>query len=140
MSRIGRAVWGLAVVAVCAVAPAEAAEAADETKGPACEVAYLPSPHSGGFTANVTLRNTGGVTISGWTFVFPVIEGVEVVDFWEAELVSPTGMVIARNAPHNPVLGPDSSLTIGFLAKGPAEPHPSSFAINGVECAVAPRA
>jgi Cellulose binding domain len=139
VSRIGRAVLGLLAAAVCAVAPAEAAKAAVETEGAACEVDYRPYPYSGGFTATVTLRNTGTVTINGWTFLFPVDDGVEVIEIWEAELVAPSGLVTARNQPHNPVLEPGGSLTIGFRARGAQQAHPSTFTINTVVCTAAPR-
>jgi hypothetical protein len=136
VSRIGRAVLGLMAAAVCVVAPAGGASAAVDTEGAACAVDYDAWEHSGGFNANVILMNTGKVIINGWTVYFPVEEVVEVIDIWEAELVSPTGRVTARNAPHNPVLEPGESLTIGFLASGTPQRHPETFVINGVECTV----
>lgn len=41
------------------------------------------------------MENTSIVAFQEWTFVFPVDEGVEIIEFWNAELASPRGTVSA---------------------------------------------
>lgn len=137
MSRIGRAAVGLAMAAAGVAVPAEAATAAEATEGPACAVRYEQYPYSGGLTANIVVENTGTVTILGWTFLFPVDEGVEITEFWNAELVSPTGVVSARDQETNAVLEPGETVSFGFRARGSQSGIPASFTVNTVTCTLA---
>jgi hypothetical protein len=136
MSRIGRTVLGLLVAVACVVAPAGAATAATATDEVACEVTYVPHPHTGGFNADIFIRNTGTVTIYGWTLSFPLDEGVEIIDMWNAVLISPSVLITAENEQHNGDVAPDTSIYVGFLATGTAQGVPSWFTVNGVSCAV----
>jgi len=131
MSRIGRAVLGLALTAagVAGLAgPARAAAAA------ACEVAYRQSNHTGGFTAGVTVKNIGSDTINGWTFKFPLVATATVVEVWNADLVSADTVVTTRDKGWNAKVKPGNSIGIGFRATGSTETDPSWFTVNGLTC------
>jgi endoglucanase len=130
MSRIGRAVVGLVltVAGVAGVAgPARAAA------GAACEVAYRPSQHTGGFTAEIKVKNVGQDDIDGWTFTFPLAATATVVEVWNAELITAGPTVATRDVGYNAKVKAGRSIGIGFRATGTAG-DPSWFAVNGLTC------
>jgi Cellulose binding domain len=135
VSRIGRALQILAAAACVAVFPQPAAAAGVD--GVACEITYEPHAYWGGFTADITVRNTGTATIYGWTLSFPMDEGVTIRTMWNAELASPAGMIVATNAAYNGTVTPGRSVGVGFDAGGAATGVPSTFTVNGVTCAIA---
>jgi endoglucanase len=127
MSRIGR-VLGALVALAGVIGPAGAAHAATV----ACEVDYRPSPYTGGFTAAITVTNVGDVTIRGWTFRFPL--DATVADFWNADLITPTGVVVTRAKDWNAVVEPGNSISLGFRAVGTAGAGPAWFTVNEIVC------
>jgi endoglucanase len=134
MSRIGRAVLGVALTVAGVAGPAGAAQAA---AGAACEVAYQRSTYTGGFTAEITVRNIGTEPIKGWTFKFPLDTSATVVEFWNAELLSANGLIAAREKEWNALVRPGGSINIGFRADGTSG-TPSGFTVNDLPCRVAP--
>jgi hypothetical protein len=134
MSRIGRSVLGVALTVAGVAGPAGAARA-DATA--ACEVVYQSAQYTGGFTAAITVRNVGSQTIDGWTFRFPLDTSATVVEFWNADLLSATGEVAARDKQWNAVVRPGGSINVGFRADGTSG-TPSRFAVNDLPCQVAP--
>lgn len=136
MSLIRRWAVGLLVAGMCVIAPIPAGAAAASSDGAACEVTYQAFPHRGGFNARLMVQNTGTATIAGWTLRFPLGEGVEIVAFFDGELISGSGEGVLRNGPHNGTLEPDQSITVGFLATGAATGTPSLFSLNGVVCTI----
>ncbi|WP_173053145.1 cellulose binding domain-containing protein [Phytohabitans houttuyneae] len=84
-------------------------------------------------TKNV-VENAGTVTITGWTFLFPMDDGVEVTEFWNAVLISPSGIVSARDQEHNSTLEPGQRVGFGFAARGTQSGVPASFTVNTVVC------
>jgi endo-1,4-beta-xylanase len=87
--------------------------------GGGCQLAYQASNWGGhpGFTATVTITNTGSVTTTGWGAGFTYTAGQDVEEpGWNAT-VSQTGpTVTALNAPWNGTLAPGQSTTFGFNA------------------------
>lgn len=135
MSRIGRALVAAALLTVASVAgPAGAARA--DAAG-ACEVVYEDAQYTGGFTAAITVRNTGSETIDGWTFSFPLDAGATVVEFWNADLLSASGVVAARDKEWNAVVAPGGSIDVGFRADGTSS-VPAQFTVNDLPCQAAP--
>lgn len=130
MSRIGKTALGLLVTVAGVTVPAVAAEAA----GPACDVKYDASGHTGGFTASIEIRNTGTVAIKGWTFGFPLTAAATVIEFYNAELVTPKIDVAAHDVGWNANVDPGHSINISLLADGPAKPEPAYFTVNGLRC------
>jgi hypothetical protein len=107
--------------------------------GLACHVTYTlnnawnASPN--GFTAQVTIANTGTTTINGWslTFTFP---GDEKITANFNGGFSQTGEnATLTNASYNGTLAPGASTTDGFQGSWTSShANPTSFAINGTAC------
>jgi acetylxylan esterase len=134
MSRIGPALLGVALTVAGVAGPAGAARA---EAAAACAVTYQKSEYTGGFTAEITVLNTGSATIDGWTFRFPLDATATVVELWNAELLSASGMIAARDRTWNAVVPPGGSINIGFRADGTSG-APSGFTVNDLPCQVAP--
>jgi hypothetical protein len=130
MSRIGR-VLGVLTALAGVVVPAGAARA----DAAACAVKYKASPYTGGMTAEITVKNTGDVAIKGWTFRFPL--EATVVEFWNAELISPTTVVTTRDKGWNAEVPPGGSISLGFRAVGSAGAGPAWFTVNDLPCQAA---
>ena len=95
----------------------------------ACTVGYaIQSTWAGGFTANVTVTNTG-TTTRGWTVHWTVPSGVTLTNGWSATFAT-SGTAWTLTPPsYQPTLAPGASYTFGFQANGPSSPAPS-----GVTC------
>jgi cellulase/cellobiase CelA1 len=130
MSGIGRTVLGVALTAAAVAGPAGAARA---DAAAACEVVYQTSQYTGGFTAAITVRNIGSATIDGWTFRFPLDLTATVVEFWNADLLSASGVVAARDKTWNAVVPPGGSIDVGFRAAGTSG-APAGFTVNDLPC------
>ncbi|WIY00087.1 cellulose binding domain-containing protein [Amycolatopsis mongoliensis] len=88
-------------------------------------------------TENITITNTGGTAIDGWSLVFTLPGGQRVTSGRGATYSPASGQVTARNAAYNPVLAPNASTTIGFQATHTGDPAaPSAFALNGTSCSL----
>jgi endoglucanase len=135
VSSIGQLTFGLLLTAVCVYTPTATA-AGTGADGAACAVAFRPYPATGGFTADLTVRNTGTVPINGWTLRFPLDDGAKVSHFWEAELLSPSGPVVAQNKPYNGLVPAGGAIGLGFKASGPLPQGLPRFTVNGIICAV----
>src|SRR5690606_8824395 len=119
----------------------------DEDSGPIgdgdCSVAYNASDWGGhpGFTASVTITNTGSSPINGWTLVWNYTAGQDVEEpGWSATVSQSGSTVTAVNAPWNNIIQPSASVNFGFNGSATAvgnNPAPTSFTLNGSACDVA---
>jgi Cellulose binding domain len=104
----------------------------------ACKVTYTVSNQwTGGFSANVTIANTGSAVINGWTlkFTFPAA-GQAVTSGWSATWSQSGQNVSATNLSWNASLSPGASTSIGFNGAWTASnPTPTDFTLNGATCA-----
>ncbi|MBM2620510.1 cellulose binding domain-containing protein [Actinoplanes sp. LDG1-06] len=133
MSRIGRALLGVALTMAGVAGPAGAARADDVA---ACGVVYQASRYTGGFTAAITVLNIGTETIRGWTFLFPLDTSATIVDIWNADLLSArSGVVTTHDQGWNAVVQPGGSIHIGFRADGTSA-APTRFTVNDLPCQV----
>ncbi|MEU7978102.1 glycoside hydrolase family 6 protein [Micromonospora sp. NPDC049081] len=110
--------------------PVTAAQAATQ-----CSIDYSTNDWSGGFTANVTIRNVGD-PISNWTlgFTFPN-SSQRVTQGWSAKWSQSGQNVTATNESYNGSLGRGGSTTLGFNGSwSGSNPKPASFTLNGVVC------
>jgi cellulose 1,4-beta-cellobiosidase len=120
----------LALVAVACIAPAEAA--------PTCTVTYqaqpwTESPGVGGFTANLTVANSGA-PIDGWTLSFTLPSGQSVTQGWSATWNNGPP-VTATNLDWNHTLATGGSASIGFNGRWTgAYSSPTAFTLNGQAC------
>ncbi|MGB2570756.1 glycoside hydrolase family 9 protein [Micromonospora citrea] len=112
---------------------------ADPPTGGTCKVAWTSSDWSTGFTANITVTNTGTSTINGWTlaFTFPNA-GQKVGQGWSATYAQTGTAVTATNVSYNGTLAPGASTSFGFNGTHTGtNPKPTAFTLNGVACTVA---
>jgi beta-glucosidase len=89
-----------------------------------CTAEYrIVSQWSGGFHAEVTVRNTGSAALDGWQVRWTPPGGLTVNSVWNATLTRSGDTVIATGVDWNGRLAPDGSATFGFTATGsPAVP------------------
>ncbi|ANZ41596.1 beta-mannosidase [Lentzea guizhouensis] len=104
----------------------------------ACKVAYSASNWGGGngFTAGVTITNTGTSAVDGWTLAFSYANGQKVtLPGWGATFAQTGAAVTATNLSWNRSLAPNGSTSIGFNGTySGANPAPTSFSLNGSTC------
>ena len=102
----------------------------------ACTVAYATNDWGSGFTANITISNTGTTAINGWSlgFTFPHT-GQKVSQGWSATFTQTGTAVTATSLSYNGALAPGASTGIGFNGTHTgSNPKPTSFTLNGVAC------
>jgi glucuronoarabinoxylan endo-1,4-beta-xylanase len=100
-------------------------------------VAYTMSTWNNGFTAAISITNTGTAAIDGWTLSFSLPSGQAVTSGWNATYAPSTGQVSARNVSHNGTLAPGATVDIGFQGTHTGNTaEPTAFTLNGVACTV----
>jgi mannan endo-1,4-beta-mannosidase len=107
-----------------------------------CRVTYVPQNWGGssGFTANVTIANTGTTAISGWTLKFSFPGNQRVSAGWGATWTQAAGspQVTAVNLDYNRTVAPNSSISIGFNGTySGTNAAVTAFTVNDVACATA---
>ncbi len=103
-----------------------------------CQVAYDTNVWQGGFTANVTVRNTGSAALDGWQLGFTLPSGQRVTGAWNANLSGATGALVASPVAHNARIAAGGSQNFGFQGTYSGTfAEPSGFTLNGTACAVA---
>ncbi|MFJ8577791.1 glycoside hydrolase family 9 protein [Micromonospora sp. NPDC093277] len=103
-----------------------------------CRIDYVTNDWSDGFTANITLTNTGTTAINSWTvaFTFPNT-GQKVGQGWSANFTQTGTSVTATNLSYNGTLAPGASTGFGFNGTHTGtNPKPTSFTLNGTACTV----
>jgi chitodextrinase len=101
----------------------------------ACRVAYTVNQWSSGFTANVTVTNTGGSALNGWALTWSYGGNQQVTNAWNATVTQSGSAVTARNASHNGAIPAGGSTSFGFNGNySGSNPAPSNFALNGAAC------
>jgi hypothetical protein len=142
------AVLAVAVLAVAvlaapagAVAPAAAvtpaATPASSAPAAVCQVTYAMDVWEGGFTASITIKNTGTTAINGWYLGFTLPAGQVIANGWGASFTPSSGAVTGRDLGYNAGLAVNDSVGgIGFVASytGRAPARPASFNVNGATC------
>ncbi|WSS10380.1 cellulose-binding domain-containing protein [Microbispora sp. NBC_01189] len=103
----------------------------------AARVAYTMNSWSTGFTASISITNTGSSTINGWTLAFTLPSGQTITSGWNATFSPSSGQVSARNVDYNATIAPGATVDIGFQANHSGNTSkPTSFTLNGVPCTV----
>ncbi len=101
-------------------------------------VAYTMNTWNSGFTANISITNTGTSTINGWTLAFTLPSGQSITSGWNATYSPSSGQVSARNVSYNGTLAPGATVDIGFQATHTGNTaEPTAFTLNGIPCTVA---
>lgn len=95
--------------------------------------------NSPGFTANVTITNTGDTAIDGWTLEWDYTAGQTVDEPGWSAVVSQSGSTVtATHESWNGTIPAEGSVSFGFngeAASAGDNPAPDAFTLNGVECA-----
>jgi len=106
-----------------------------------CRVVYTASPWTessgvGGFTANITITNTGTSAINGWTLRFTLPSGETVTQpGWSATFTVSGQAVSAVNLSYNGSLAPNASTGIGFNGRWTGTyTGPTAFTLNNATC------
>jgi hypothetical protein len=101
-----------------------------------CRVAYATNVWTGGFTANVTVTNTGNSAVNGWTLAFPLPAGQTITNSWNAGVTGSGGTVTARNLDWNRTIPANGTASFGFQGTYSGSfAAPSTFTLNGSTCA-----
>ncbi|GGQ24619.1 glucuronoxylanase xynC [Streptosporangium pseudovulgare] len=101
-------------------------------------VTYTMSTWNNGFTAAISITNTGTSAINGWTLAFTLPSGQTITSGWNATYSPSSGQVSARNVDYNGTLAPGATIEIGFQATHTGDTaEPTAFTLNGVPCVVA---
>ncbi|MDN0199858.1 cellulose binding domain-containing protein [Streptomyces sp. S.PNR 29] len=104
--------------------------------GTTCEVSYTTNVWQGGFTANVTVANTGSAPVDDWHLAFTLPSGQRITSAWNASVSPSTGSVTASGLTHNASIAPGGSQTFGFQGTySGAFAVPGGFSLNGTTCA-----
>lgn len=104
----------------------------------ACRVTYGVNQWNTGFTAAVTVTNTGSSTLAGWTLRWSFPSGQQVTQSWSSTVTQSGSQVTATNAPWNASLAPGASAQFGFNGShSGTNAAPTSFTLNGAACTVA---
>ena len=108
--------------------------AAGTTPG-ACKVTYAPNAWSGGFTANVTIANTGATAWNGWTLKFAFPGDQKITNAWNAQAVQSGASVTATNLSYNASVAAGGSTSFGFQGTWTSsDASPTAFTVNGASC------
>jgi hypothetical protein len=106
--------------------------------GVLCRVTYDMSTWDTGFTANLTVANTGASTVNGWAATFTLPAGQTITNGWNATYSANAGQVTATNMPFNASIPPGGTVTFGFQANHASDTSkPTSFTLNNNPCATA---
>jgi len=101
----------------------------------ACHVTYTPNQWQGGFTANVTIENTGSSAISSWTLTFTFPGDQKITSAWNGVESQAGENVTIANESYNGSIAAGSSTTLGFQGTWTnSDASPTSFAVNGTAC------
>jgi hypothetical protein len=101
----------------------------------ACEVSYVPDDWTGGFTADITITNTGTSAIDGWTLAFTFPGDEQITDTWNGVTTQSGESVKITNESYNATISSGGNTTLGFQGTWTnSDAPPTSFTVNGVTC------
>jgi cellulase/cellobiase CelA1 len=100
-----------------------------------CHVTYTPNNWPDGFTADVTITNTGTAAINGWMLGFTFPGDQTVTHGWNATVTQNSTSFSASNLSYNATIAPGASQSFGFQGTWAAnDTPPTTFALNGKLC------
>jgi lysophospholipase L1-like esterase len=101
-----------------------------------CAVTYaITNQWSGGFQADVTIRNNGTAAVNGWTLQWSFANGQTVSQAWNASYTQSGATVRATNAGWNGTIAAGGSAAFGFTGTATAtNAKPAAFILNGAAC------
>ncbi|RRR76235.1 glycoside hydrolase family 9 protein [Streptomyces sp. RP5T] len=101
-----------------------------------CAVTYkVDNAWSDGFTATVTVKNTGTSAVDGWRLTWNYPGGQRVTSAWNATVTQSGADVVARNVDWNRAIAPGATASFGVQGSlSGSNPSPTGFALNGGAC------
>ena len=136
--------YQFSVVAVDAAGNTSAASApvavttAPAPTGSSCQITYVTNDWNTGFSANVTVRNTGTAALSSWTLAFAFPGGQQITQIWSARASQSGANVTVTNETWNGAIAAGASVSFGFNGSHTGtNPRPTSFTLNGSACTIA---
>jgi endo-1,4-beta-xylanase len=122
-----------ASASVSASASASASASSGGTSG--CTVTYVPNQWTGGFTANVTVKNTGSAAWTAWTVTFTFAGDQKITNAWNVTTTQSGAAVSAANMSYNGSVAAGASTNFGFQGTWTSsDASPTSFKVNGTTC------
>ena len=105
------------------------------TGGAVCQVSYVKNEWGGGFTANLTITNTGTTAVNGWTLTWTFPGDQKITSSWNATVTQSGPAASATNMPYNAGIAPAGNAQFGFQGTWTAnDTSPTAFALNGTSC------
>jgi hypothetical protein len=106
--------------------------------GAVCSVSDVMSTWDTGFTANLTVVNTGSSAVNGWAVTFTLPTGQTITNGWNAAYSANSGPVTATNLSYNASIPPGGMVAFGFQANhGTDTSKPTAFTLNNNPCTTA---
>ncbi len=136
--RLAAVAVGVVAVAGVAVLPTLPAFAATGCSVTYTAAPWTESPGTGGFTANITVKNTGDPWTS-WTLRFTLPSGQSFTQGWSANWTPSGTAITGTNLSYNGSIPTNGSTGIGFNGRWSGTySSPTVFSVNGVTCGGAP--
>jgi hypothetical protein len=102
---------------------------------PSCKVTVTPQTWTGGYTANVTVANTGSTAVNGWKVGFTLASGQSITSAWNAGVSPSSGAVTASNLTYNAQIPAGGTQSFGFQGTySGTYTQPAGFTLNGTSC------
>ena len=100
------------------------------------EVTYkVDSVWGDGFTATVTVKNTGPAAVEGWQLTWSYAGGQRVTSAWNATVTQRGADVVAQDAGWNRSIAPGATVGVGIQGSlSGSNPSPTAFALNAGAC------
>ncbi|MFJ6352854.1 glycoside hydrolase family 9 protein [Streptomyces sp. NPDC092046] len=116
---------------------AERTSTGGEPPTAACVVTYtVNNVWNTGFTATVTVKNSGPTAVDGWLLAWAYPGGQRVTSAWNATVTQLGTTVSARDAGWNRTIAPGGTANFGVQGTHTgSNPSPTAFTLNGSACA-----
>jgi len=123
---------------VSAASASTAVTTAASAGGTYCSVSWTPNTYTGGFTANVAVKNTSTVAWTSWTVGFTFTGGQKLTGFWNTTATQTGAAVSAVNVNYNGSVPVGGTVTFGLQGQwSGSNPSPLGFTVNGNPCSLA---
>ncbi|WP_320772838.1 GH12 family glycosyl hydrolase domain-containing protein [Streptomyces sp. CRN 30] len=117
------------------VVTGDGGEPTDPGAPAACEVSYATNVWPGGFTASVTISNTGSTAVDDWRLGFTLPSGQQITQAWNASVSGTAGAVTVSGPAHSTRIAAGGSQTFGYQGTySGAFAVPGGFSLNGSAC------
>jgi hypothetical protein len=105
------------------------------TGGGTCRVSYVNNEWGGGFTATLTVTNTGTNAVNGWTLTWSFPGDQKVTNAWNATVSQNGSAVSATNVSYNASIAPGGNVQFGLQGTWTSnDTSPTAFTLNGNTC------